>query len=127
MTQHFPQNFFPIVLNADRLAGLDLLRFYYERFGEWQADECAKTYILSSTSGDSEYLWALRVVITPKRVSKVPTTHCPPPSSYVGRCRWQLFLVQATNALRSHVGQSSLLARGHEASDSARLAGTHWR
>ncbi len=65
ITQEFPQEFFPVVLNTDRSAALDLLRFYYKRFGRWQANACAKTYILSSNSGDPEYLWALASLLHP--------------------------------------------------------------
>lgn len=65
MTNEFPQEFFPIVLNFDRPAALDLVRFYYERFGRWRANECTKTYILSRNDGDPEYLWALASVLHP--------------------------------------------------------------
>ena len=69
-TQYFPQQFFPVVLDADRHAGLDLLRFYYERFGRWQANDCTKTYILSCNSGDPEYLWALASLLHPNESLK---------------------------------------------------------
>ncbi|MCE5268429.1 MAG: hypothetical protein LLG00_11135 [Planctomycetaceae bacterium] len=69
-TQNFPQESFPVVLDADRPAGLDLLRFYYERFGRWQANECAKTYILSCNGGDPEYLWALASLLHPNESHK---------------------------------------------------------
>lgn len=70
ITQEFPQEFFPVVLDADRPAALDLLRFYYERFGRWQANDCTKTYILSCKSGDPEYLWALASLLHPNESLK---------------------------------------------------------
>jgi len=70
ITRDFPQEFFPVVLNADRQAGLNLLRVYYERFGRWQANECAETCILSCNGGDPEYLWALASLLHPNESLK---------------------------------------------------------
>ncbi|MDD9893590.1 MAG: hypothetical protein OXT49_08815, partial [Gammaproteobacteria bacterium] len=64
-TKHFAQYLFPIVLNENRGAALELLRAYYREFATWQSDEALEKYLLSRDDGDPDFLWALCGLLEP--------------------------------------------------------------
>ena len=113
ITQEFPQEFFPVVLDADRPAALDLLRFYYKRFGRWQANACAKTYILSSSGSDPEYLWALSSVLHPNESLKC-RQHIAGLPAVLSSSTGSSVPLSSAWRLHRHFNESGALAGGHE-------------
>jgi len=70
-TGHFAQYLFPLVLRRNRCAALQLLRRYYARFAEWQAEESLQNYLTSRLDSHPAFLWALASLLDPNDSLKV--------------------------------------------------------
>ena len=83
-TKHFAQHLFPLIVENNRAAALELLRVFFRVFARWQTSECVELYVCSRTEGDPEALWALCALLSPnesfpsrEHVSKLASSAAP--------------------------------------------------